>query len=58
MADWCRRNRSHFALPIPHLPIEMAKLILCVEDEQLSAEAVRRTLNYAGFEVRVAGTAA
>lgn len=36
----------------------MAKLILCVEDEKLSAEAVRRTLNYAGFEVRVAGTAA
>lgn len=36
----------------------MAKLILCVEDEQLSAEAVRRTLKYAGYEVCVAGTAA
>ena len=36
----------------------MAKLILCVEDEPLSAEAVRRALNYAGFEVQIASTAA
>lgn len=36
----------------------MPKLILCVEDEHLSAEAVRRALNYAGYEVQTAATAA
>jgi DNA-binding response OmpR family regulator len=36
----------------------MSKLILCVEDEHLSAEAVRRALNYAGYQVQVASTAA
>ena len=35
----------------------MPKLILCVEDEHLSAEAVRRALNYAGYEVQTAATA-
>jgi two-component system OmpR family response regulator len=36
----------------------MPKLILCVEDEHLSAEAVRRALNFAGYEVQTAATAA
>ena len=36
----------------------MPKLILCVEDEHLSAEAVRRALNYAGHEVQTSATAA
>jgi DNA-binding response OmpR family regulator len=36
----------------------MPKLILCVEDEPLSAEAVRRALNFAGFDVVVAASAA
>ncbi len=36
----------------------MPKMILCVEDEHLSAEAVRRALNYAGYEVQIAATAA
>ena len=33
-------------------------MILCVEDEHLSAEAVRRARNYAGYEVQIAATAA
>lgn len=36
----------------------MSKLILCVEDEHLSAEAVRRALGFAGYRVEVAATAA
>ena len=36
----------------------MPKLILCVEDEHLSGEAVRRALNYAGHEVQTSATAA
>ncbi len=36
----------------------MSKLILCVEDELLAAEAVRRVLGSAGFEVQLAATAA
>jgi DNA-binding response OmpR family regulator len=36
----------------------MSKLILCVEDEHLSAEAVRRALIFAGYRVEVASTAA
>lgn len=36
----------------------MPKLILCVEDEHLSAEAVRRALMYVGYEVETAATAA
>ncbi len=38
--------------------LTMRKLILCVEDEHLAAEAVRRALGYAGYEVQVAPTAA
>jgi len=33
-------------------------MILCIEDEPLAAQAMRRTLVFAGFEVQVAGTAA
>lgn len=36
----------------------MSKLILCVEDEHLAAEAVRRALTFAGYEVQVAASAA
>jgi DNA-binding response OmpR family regulator len=36
----------------------MAQLILCIEDDPLAAQAIRRTLVSAGFEVQVAGTAA
>lgn len=36
----------------------MAQLILCIEDDPLAAQAMRRTLVYAGFEVQVASTAA
>jgi DNA-binding response OmpR family regulator len=36
----------------------MAQLILCIEDDPLAAQAIRRTLAFAGFEVQVAGTAA
>jgi DNA-binding response OmpR family regulator len=47
-------TRTEQLSPFPAMP----KLILCVEDEHLSAEAVRRTLNYAGYEVQTEGTAA
>ena len=44
-----RTNSSHEA---------MAQLILCIEDDPLAAQAIRRTLVFAGFEVQVASTAA